>query len=371
MRNQRGGNVKLLVISDYRDTWNAVRPEAEMLIALQQLGVAVTIMTAPDADYVARFKACGLAVIPFHPAKKVSLSAIRRIRQTLQEGAFDAVYSFNNKAIACANWAAMGLPVKVLTYRGQTGNISRLDPSVYLTHLHPRVDRIICVAKATRDDLQRHIWGPKEKVVAVYKGHDLAWYDETPADLQAFAIPADAFVVGCVANARPRKGLPVLLAATHLLPANNNIHLLLVGGGMDTAEVRKLIAASPMAERIHLTGFRRDATALIAACQASVLPSIKREGLPKTVIESMAYGVAPIVSDTGGSAELIEDGISGIKVAPGDAPAIADGIERLWRDAQLCLNMGQAARARIASHFTVQQSAEELKAVLEETVNGG
>ncbi|SFM62046.1 glycosyltransferase family 4 protein [Marinobacter zhejiangensis] len=362
--------MKVLIISSYTDTWNSVRPEGEMLIELSRLGVDVHVMTQPDAEYVPRFRECGLQVHGYHPRKKIQREAIANIRKVLKDGQFDAVYSFNNKAIANANLAAWGLPVKVLTYRGQTGNISRWDPSCYLTHLSPRVDRIVCVSKATRDDLQNHVWGNRNKVCAVYKGHDLAWYQDQPVDLGEFGIPKGAFVVGAVANARPRKGLPVLLEATHKLPKDSNIHLLLVGRGMDTPEVQALIQASPMADRIHLTGFRRDAPAIIAGCNASVLASTKREGLPKTVIESMAYAVAPIVSDTGGSAELIEDGVSGIRVTPGSADEIAAGILKLHADPEACKLMGEKARERIASHFHVKQSAQALFEVLNETVSG-
>ncbi|MBQ0761677.1 glycosyltransferase family 4 protein [Marinobacter psychrophilus] len=362
--------MKLLVISSYVDTLNAVRPEAEMLIELSKLGVTVELMTQPDAEYRSRFESEGIKVHGYHPRKKFEREAIARIRNVLKDGHFDAVYSFNNKAIANVNLAALGLPVKVLTYRGQTGNISRWDPSCYLTHLSPRVDRILCVSKATRDDLQKHVWGNRNKVCAVYKGHDLEWYRDTPVDLASLGIPAGAFVVGSVANLRPRKGLPVLLEAARDLPADSNIHVLLVGGGLDTPEVDTLIAACPMAEHIHRVGFRRDAPALIAACDVSVLASTKREGLPKTVIEAMAYGVAPIVSDTGGSVELIEDGISGIRVTPGSAQEISAAIKRLYSDPVACNAMGEKARLRIASHFHVKQSAQALLQVLTETVNG-
>jgi glycosyltransferase involved in cell wall biosynthesis len=84
----------------------------------------------------------------------------------------------------------------------------------------------------------------------------------------------------------------------------------------------------------------------------------------------MAYGVAPIVSDTGGSAELIEDGISGIRVTPGSAEEIANAILRLHLSEDECSRMGHKARERIQSHFHVEQSARELYKVLEETING-
>ncbi|ROQ21996.1 glycosyltransferase [Gallaecimonas pentaromativorans] len=362
--------MKLLVISSYKDTWNSVRPEAEMLIGLKEHGIELEVMTQDDAEYVRRFEEMGVKVHPYHPKKKFSLASIKYIRRVLKEGRFDAVYGFNNKAICNTNFAAIGLPVKVLTYRGQTGNIEKWNPTGYLTHLNPRVDRIVCVAKATEVDLRPQVWGNKNKVCTVYKGHDLAWYNDTPVDLSEFGIPEGAFVMGSVANLRPRKGLPVLMEMTHQLPKDANIHLLLVGGGMDKPEVQAMIDASPMKGRIHLAGFRKDAPAIIAGCDVSILASTKREGLPKTVIEAMVYGVAPIVSDTGGSAELIEDGISGIKIAPGDVKAMAEGVMRLFNDRELCRAMGENARQRIGEHFNVAQSARDLAKVIKDTVNG-
>jgi glycosyltransferase involved in cell wall biosynthesis len=143
--------------------------------------------------------------------------------------------------------ASIGLPVKVATYRGQTGNISRWDPICYLTHLSPRVSRIVCV-------------------------------------------PKGAFAVYCVANNRPRKGADVLVRAAGLIPPGTPIHFLFIGRDMDQEPIRSLVAASPLREQIHLRGFRENVLGIVAACQAPVLPATKREGLPKTV---GGFGIGP------------------------------------------------------------------------------
>jgi len=350
--------MKLLCITSHADTLNSIRPEAELFIGLQQRGVELSVMTQGDSLYRPALEAAGIRCIDFVPEKKLSLSAIGYIRRYLIEHKIDAVYSFNNKAIANTNLAAIGLPVTVVNYRGQTGNINRFDPAAYLTHLHPRVDLILCVANAVRDSVRkehRH----REKIQTVYKGHNLDWYQDTPADLSEFGLTQNDFVVGCIANNRPRKGLPSLIAATHYLPQNAPIHLLLIGGGLDDPAIQEAISASPLKDNIHIAGFRKNAPALIAACQASVLPSLKREGLPKTVIESMVYAVAPIVTDSGGNAELVEHEHSGLVVAPGDSKAIANSIHFLYEHPREAKRLGDNARARINQHFHVKQSIEQ------------
>ena len=70
----------------------------------------------------------------------------------------------------------------------------------------------------------------------------------------------------------------------------------------------------------------------------------------------MVQEITPIVTATGGSPELVEDGVSGLVVPPGDAPALAAAITRLYRDPDGCRRMGVAARVRIGTHFRVQDS---------------
>ena len=87
-----------------------------------------------------------------------------------------------------------------------------------------------------------------------------------------------------------------------------------------------------------------------------MLPSVKREGLPKTVIEAMAYGVPPVVTDCGGSPELVADGVSGFVVPVRDPVALARAINELYADAGLRARLGQGARERIASAFRIEDT---------------
>ena len=359
-------SIKVLFVGNYDIAVHNIRPEAEMIIGLKAQGLDIEVMTKAGCWYADRMASKGIRIHDFQPERKFSVTAVRTMRRVLREGAHDVVHLFNNKAIANGLVAAMGLPVKVVTYRGQTGNIYWYDPTAYLTHLNPRVDKIVCVANSVRDDLRRQL-RDKSKPVTIHKGHDLAWYEDTaPANLHQFGIPDDAFVLGCVANNRPRKGVPVLIEATHHLPADSNVHILLVGGGMDAPHIATLIDASPMAASIHTLGYRDDIPALISACSASVLPATKREGLPKTVIESMVYGIAPIVTATGGSPELVQDGECGIVVPPGDAEALARAIVDMASDDERRLVWGKRARERIGTHFNVRDSIARHRALYEE-----
>ncbi len=360
---------KVLFITNYdKPGIHNIRPEAEMILGVKRAGLDVEVMTRRRCYWGDRLAEAGIPVHDFVPERKFSPAAVRRIRRVLRDGRFDVVHLFNNPAIVNGVVASIGLPVKVVTYRGQTGNVSRWNPIQYLMHLSPRVDRIVCVAEAVRANLARVVFDPR-KLVTIYKGHDLAWYEQPErADLRALGVPPAAFAVCCVANYRPRKGVDVLIAATRYLPADAPIHVLLIGKGIDGPEVARLIAASPMAGRIHAFGHRTDVMSIVAASQVTVLAATRREGLPKTVIESMVVGVTPIVTRTGGSPELVEDGVTGLVVPPGDARALADAILTLYRDPERNRQMGSAARRRIGERFRIEDSISAHVALYQEIV---
>ncbi|MBL8225712.1 MAG: glycosyltransferase [Chromatiales bacterium] len=360
--------MRVLCVTSHRGAITNVRPEAEVFVRLQQQGVAMTVLTQRDSIYVDRMLAAGVEVVDFEPRWRIDPRAIAGLRRRLRAGGHDILHLFNNKAITTGLIAALGLPVKVVTYRGQTGNIKRHDPSAYLTHLNPRVDCVVCVAEAVRADLIANGL-PARKAVTIYKGHDPAWYDLVPADLSALGLAAGALRVGLVANARPRKGVPVFLEALRQLPADVPCEALLVGAGMDA--FAPLAAGMPSHVRVHLLGYRTDAAEVIAACDVSVLPALRREGLPKTTIEAMACGVAPVVTRTGGNAELVEDGVSGLVVPPGDAAALAAALARLAREPGLRRQFAAAARARIASHFHIDQTVARTRALYESLLASG
>ena len=92
-----------------------------------------------------------------------------------------------------------------------------------------------------------------------------------------------------------------------------------------------------------------------------VLPSFA-EGVPVVLMEAMASRLPVIASRVAGVPELVEDGVSGLLVPPGDVEAVAGALARLLGDASLCAAMGNAGRAKVEAEFTVEREAERLLA---------
>ena len=354
--------MRILVHASYDQPEHVVRPEAEIYVALSVRGHRVTVITEPgDFCYARRFREHGIEVIGAYPGKKIDFAQIRRLRQALRSG-YDIAVGYNAKTLPNLAFASIGLSHRLIAYRGTVGGLYRHDPTAYLTALHPRVNGIFCVSAAVRDDVRRRSFLPDERVVAIHKGHDIAWYDGTTAALGELGIGRDAFVIICVANDRPGKGVSVLLAATERLHRPDRVHLLLVGSGFERGAYSDLIAAHPLRGRIHRLGYRKDIPALMRAADVQVQPSVKGEGLPKTVLEAMGGATPSIVTTTGGSKELVAEGVSGFVVPVNDAAAITVRLDQLIADPARAAVMGKAARDRLETHFSLARSVKEHEA---------
>lgn len=357
---------KVLVIGSYH-VIHTSRPEAEIIISLAREGLDMTVMTYGDTEYAQRFAENGVRVIPFHPEHKFKRAESRRIREELISGDYDIVQLYNSKAIINGIRAARGLDVKVVLYRGYAGHIHWYDPSAYLKYLHPRVDKIVCNSKGVEAHFRKQLFLPPSKLITINKGHDPDWYRGTPpADLSTLGIPADAFVVSCMANVRPMKGMPYLVEAMHHIPADANVHLILGGDGTDSQALQKIAARAPNPDRVHLLGYRSDALNLVAASNVFALASIKGESITRAVQEAMSLGIAPVITDIPGNTELAEDGISGLVVPKKDPQALADAILKLYADRELYRRICTGAQAHIETTLNHRRTVVEMKALYEE-----
>jgi glycosyltransferase involved in cell wall biosynthesis len=365
---EKSMSYRVLLVTDRSDL-----PETELFIGLKRAGVDITVACNPTGRYFDRLIAADVPVVDLTLKSRFTIKGIKALNRILNQSRYDIIYCFNNKAASNAILAIHGRRIRMITYRGTVGNVSFLSPASWTTHLNPRVNRIVCVSRAVRDYLLGiRFCGlrlAKKRVVTIYKGHDIEWYQHSPADLSEFNLPEDAFVVGFAGRNRPHKGIGILVDSARWLPPDTQVHFLLMGHLTQDKELRRQIAASPLRDNIHLTGFRTDAPAVTAACDAFVMPSTKREGLSRAVIEAMAYRTVPVVTDVGGLPELVVDRQCGFVVPPNDSRAIADVIVEMIRDPSLKKQLGENAREHIRSRFNITQTISDTKNLFEDLMH--
>lgn len=264
------------------------------------------------------------------------------------------------------------MSVKIVVYRGVIGNIGIWNPESWITFLHPRVDRIMCVSDAVKDYILRiRFWGkriPAYKVIRIYKGHNLDWYTLPPANIEEFGFPDNAFVFCCTGRDRPGKGFSTLIDAMGYLEEDSRVHLLLVGDLLDNQDLAARIRESRYSDRIKLAGYRTDAPQVAAACDGVVLPS-ESEGLPRVVIEAMAYRRPVVVTEAGGMPELVRDGVDGLVVPIRNPKALAFALDRIARDPELAKTFGNNGHERISTDFSSDTTLQQTLELYQELTN--
>ena len=362
--------MNILVLLSSGGSYASVRPESEIFIGLAKAGHNVTILTDINGQYVPRFIDQGIQVINTPSDRKLSLRSIKLIRGIINENSIEIVFATNSRNIPNAAFASIKTNVKLVVYRGTTGGLYRRDPSTYLTVLHPRVDGVVCVSHAVEKYVRKRMWKRTvNNVLTIYKGHDLDWYKSPATDLAQFSTSKRNFNIACVANARIHKGLIYFIRAAKELADLKDLHILLVGKNITKEPYVSEIEKSGMKDRIHITGYRNDAPEIIAACDALVLPSI-REGLPRVILEALAYKTPVITSANEGSMEIIEDDVNGYVVPLRDASGIAQKIRHLYDHpetlARLSENCQKKLKNEFSSELTVKNYAMYFESLLAE-----
>lgn len=329
-----------------------------MFPALAAKGVQVDLLADTTSPYFDPLRASGFPITALKMRSRIDFRAIRAIRSQLKVGRHEILHAFNSRALSNSLIASAGLNVKRIGYCGTMGHLRHWDPSGYLSLLNPRVDRIVCISDAVRSYLGS-MGIPPHRLIRIYKGHDPDWFTPSPRTaLREFGIPDDAFVIGCTANTRPIKGVPILIKAVEQLAPALPVHLLLVGANRDETVLR-LARQGVAADRLHLPGFRMDAPELMGACDVFVMPTLKNEGFSKAVIEAMCMGVPPVISSVGGMIELVADNETGLIVPPNDPARLAVALSRYASEPDLRRRHGLAARARVRTRFSFDTMVNE------------
>jgi len=167
-----------------------------------------------------------------------------------------------------------------------------------------------------------------------------------------------------VGRLHPQKGHRVLLdAIARARSAGATLSLLVAGEGAERGALEAQAAGLGLQGHVRLAG-RREVRPLLAAADVFVFPSLY-EAAGIALLEAMACALPVVASRTGGIPEVVEDGVSGILVAPGDADDLARALAALERDPERRRRLGLAARAR-AEAFDVSATVRALEGLYEE-----
>lgn len=174
-------------------------------------------------------------------------------------------------------------------------------------------------------------------------------------------------IVSIVARMNPWKGHAQLFEAVASLPGRGDGVVVVVAGVDDgsESELRAEVVDLGLADRVRFIGFDPNVRRIMLASDVYAMPSFE-EPFGLVYLEAMAAGTPVVALRTGGTPEVVVDGVTGLLSEPGDAAALAANLGRLLGDRDLAGRMGAAGRERVAAHFTQRRQAADVAAIYAE-----
>jgi phosphatidylinositol alpha-1,6-mannosyltransferase len=185
-------------------------------------------------------------------------------------------------------------------------------------------------------------------------------------------LPEDALLVTSISRLVPRKGMDVLIrAVARLRRTRPDLALAIGGAGRDERRLRLVAEAGRVP--VHWMGRLSDedlplaygCADVYAMCCRDRWAGLEQEGFGIVFLEAAACGVPQIAGSSGGSAEAVADGLTGVVLdRPDDPRTVAAGLEPLLDDAALRERLGAAARERAVREFSYDKLAQRLERAL-------
>jgi glycosyltransferase involved in cell wall biosynthesis len=243
-----------------------------------------------------------------------------------------------------------GLPYRILSYGTDTELMARNGRYVELFGpAARRAERVFTISRMVAAEIESLLPGA---VVEVLGG---------AVDARLFYPPAEWGDPGPVATFVGRlvteKGLWVLLDALRRQRHLEELHI--IGEGPLAAAIRREVAGNGLPVRVRMRGYVPQSALRAALLESGLLivPSIWQEPLGLVSLEAIACGVPVVASAVGGIPEIVEDGVNGILVTPGDAAALASAIDRVFGSEEVRRRLTAGCReTRIPSYGDIARS---------------
>ena len=298
------------------------------------------------------------------------LPSVLRLRDLISAERIDLVHSNSLYSI-------YGALAARLARRAHIWHVREIPPAVPIARplFAAAALRLSAVVIAMSRACIRGLFGtaePPAKVVLLPDGLDQARWQPQPSGQRIRAelgFAADTPLVGFVARLDPWKGLDVFLRVAQRVSLRvPRVRFLVVGDAPEgfqrhRDEMMRLAASLGIAGRVHFLGWRYkldDIPEVLAALTVLCHTPVRPEPFGLVLIEAMAAGCPVVASRAGGPEEIVEDGVSGLLVAPGDADGFAEQICRLIASPDERTRIATAGRQRVSDRYSSARFAAEL-----------
>ena len=347
----------------------------------------VELACAPNGRLIDLVQSSGIPVRtfrylvqPVHPVK--DLLAVCNLSRFLKKNRYHIIHTHNSKAGFIGRLAGKlsKTPIIVHTVHGFAFHDQETKWKqcliLNLERLAARwCDIMIFISQPLMDwALQDHVVTEKEKIIKIYSGIELEKF-QPATDKERFRFRAkwgirnDDAVIGMISKLWEGKGHILLIQAFEtVLNRFPNVKLIVAGEGYLEAKLRNLVSSKGLDNHIVFTGFLENVREILACVDVAVLPSYF-EGMGRVLLEAMAMKKPVVGTRVGGIPDLIEDGVNGYLIEPGNETQLKEAILKILTGKELAKQFGANGRRKIQSRYSAAYMVEAIETVYRRLLN--
>jgi glycosyltransferase involved in cell wall biosynthesis len=345
--------MKVLHVEMGRHLYGGARQVAYLLNGLNRFPGEHVLVCAQDGEIAGAIQNPKVKIYPLAMQGDLDIGFIARLRHIIRVEQPDLlhVHSRRGDFLSALTGKFAALPM-ILSRR--VDNPPRwVDRKLKF----PFFERVITISGGIREVLLKY-GVPTERIICVLSAVDTERYRPEPDwdwFRRQFGLSEAPIVLGIVAQLIPRKGHKVLFdGLVEVLPHYDNIVLLVFGKGPLESELKRYVEAKGLGRFVRFAGFRTDMERVLPCLDMLIHPAWM-EGLGVSLLEAASCGVPIIGTRAGGIPEIVEEGVNGYLVNPGDVTALANRITQLACSPECRRSFGQAARRLVLERFSIER----------------
>lgn len=337
-------------------------------------GHQVSCCVRPDSELATRLMALGIPTQVLPLVDWFDPRSVIRLRRWLRRTDVQILHSHSPRDYYLAAMASSRTRVV------NVGTRHHLQPLRYRYLKRPFLKRfatMIAVSHAVARSLHTSGIIDPDRIVTIHNGIDvLRELPRRDGLRRQIDLDATTPVIGYVGRLCPDKGVETLLRAVRLLldADLNGLHVFVVGEdlcrGRYRRELERMTHDLDLARSVHFFGYVDDAARAAADFDVQVVCS-RAEPFGLVTLEAMAQCHPVVATAAGGSLEIVRDGIDGFLVPAGDAPLLAERLQRLLANPELRRRLGARGRARVEEHFSLARMLDRTENVYRATLEVG
>jgi len=324
----------------------------------------VYCLSSAVTPYGDRLREAGVQVRVLPARRPFDVGRVLRLARSLKRDEIEVVHAFLFIASAYTYLATRLAPRVRFVASARNCKLERHQlRRAIMRRAFGRADAVICNSREVARFAAEHYDAPSARTHVVYNGVDAERF-------RASRIPHAGRRIGTIGRIEEQKNLPLFLrAAAEISATFAETTFVIAGDGALREQMIRSVRELAVDRTVELIGTIDDVPTFLAGLDQFWLTS-DWEGTPNVVLEAMAAGLPVIATAVGGTPEIVDDGTTGVLVAPGDLPGLVAASRRLLENPREADTLGERARSAVQERFSISAMVAATEAVYRDVARG-